>query len=124
MAALRARAQARRAATTRAVIVIIAALLAGLAGGLYYGWVVAPVQYVDADPASLHQSFKDDYILMIATAYAGDGDLEAARAGLSELGLEPSAATVSATAERLNAAGLPAPDGERLAALAAALAAP
>ncbi|MCC7362331.1 MAG: hypothetical protein IT317_22820 [Anaerolineales bacterium] len=123
MTAMRARAQARRAATTRAVIVILAALLAGVAGGLYYGWVIAPVQYVDADPASLHQSFKDDYILMIATAYAGDGDLEAARAGLSGLGLEPSAFTVSAVAERLTAAGLPAPDAERLAALGTALAA-
>lgn len=123
MTAMRARAQARRVATTRAVLLILAALLVGVAAGLYYGWVYAPVQYVDADPASLHQSFKDDYVLMIATAYAGDGDLEAARAGLSNLGLEPSAAAVNAAAERLNTAGLPAPDAERLAALAAALAA-
>ena len=119
----RARAQARRAATTRALVVIGLALVVGLGGGLYYGWVIAPVQYVDADPASLHQAFKDDYILMLATAYAGDGDLEAARAGLTSLGLEAGAPVVTAAAERLTAAGLPAEDAARLASLAAALAA-
>ena len=119
----RARAQARRAATTRALVLIGLALLLGLGGGLYYGWVIAPVRYVDADPASLHQAFKDDYILMLATAYAGDGDLEAARAGLTSLGLEAGAPVVTAAAERLTAAGLPAEDAARLASLAAALAA-
>lgn len=121
MTAIRARAQARRTATTRALVLIVLALLLGLGGGLYYGWVISPVQYVDADPASLHQAFKDDYILMLATAYAGDGDLEAARAGLTSLGLEPGAATITAAAERLTAAGLPAEDAARLADLAAAL---
>ncbi len=120
---MRARAQARRTATTRALVLIGLALLVGLGGGLYYGWVIAPVQYVDADPASLHQAFKDDYILMLATAYAGEGDLAAARAGLTSLGLEPSAPAVTAAAERLTAAGLPAEDAARLASLAAALAA-
>ncbi len=123
MTAIRVRAQARRAATTRALVLIGLALLLGLGGGLYYGWVIAPVQYVDADPASLHEAFKDDYVLMLATAYAGDGDLEAARAGLASLGLEPAAPIVTAAAERLTAAGLPPDDAARLAALAEALAA-
>ena len=123
MTAMRARAQARRAAAGRALALIIAALLLGLAGGLYYGWVIAPVQYVDADPASLHEAFKDDYLLMIATAYAGDGDLENARAQIATLGLRAEAPTITAAVERLNAAGLPPEDAARLAQLADALAA-
>jgi hypothetical protein len=121
MTSLRARSEARRAYTSRAAAGIGLALLLGLGGGLYYGWVAAPVRYVDADPAALHQAFKDDYVLMIATAYAGDGDLEAARTQLATLGLEASAPTVTAAAERLSAAGLPAEDAARLADLAAAL---
>jgi len=121
MTSLRARAQARRTSASRALALIVLGLLLGLGGGLYYGWVIAPVQYVDADPASLHQAFKDDYVLMIATAFAGDGDLEAARAQLATLGLEASAPAVNAAAERLTAAGLPPKDAARLAQLAAAL---
>jgi hypothetical protein len=83
MTSMRARSEARRASARRALVFTGLALALGLGGGLYYGWVLAPVQYVDADPASLHEAFKDDYVLMIATAYAGDGDLDAARAQLA-----------------------------------------
>jgi hypothetical protein len=96
-------------------------LAAGLALGLYLGWVVAPVEYVDTSPSSLQQVYKDDVVLMLATAYAGDGDLAAARAGLSTLGLTDPAAAVRATAERLAEAGVPAEELERLHALAEAL---
>lgn len=108
---------------TRLLLPAILALAAGIAVGLYIGWVAAPVEYVDAGPDSLHSSFKDDYILMIATAYAGDGDLPAARAALTALALPDPAAAVQAAQARLAASGLPAADQERLAALAAALAA-
>jgi hypothetical protein len=107
----------------RTLFALLLLLLIGLAAGLYYGWVIAPVRYVDADPASLHPAFKDDYVLMIATAYAGDGNLDAARAALARLGFAEPAAAVTASAERLAAAGLPRADQARLAALAAALAA-
>ncbi len=123
MTHMRARAQARRASASRALALIVLGLLLGLGGGLYYGWVIAPVQYVDADPVALHEAFKDDYVLMIATAFAGDGDLEAARAQLGTLGLEASAPVITAAAERLTAAGLPPEDKARLAQLAVALAA-
>jgi hypothetical protein len=106
----------------RLLLPAILALAAGIAVGLYLGWVAAPVEYVDAGPDSLHSSFKDDYILMIATAYAGDGDLAAARVALASLALPDPAAAVRAAQGRLAASGLPAADQERLAALAAALA--
>ena len=105
-----------------ALILFALALAAGLGLGLYIGWVVSPVQYVDAVPSSLHRAYKDDYVLMVATAYAGDGDLDAARAQLAALGLAgPAEAAVTAAAERLAQAGLPEADRENLAELAAAL---
>jgi len=107
----------------RLIIPVLIALLAGLGGGLYVGWVGAPVEYVDAGPDSLHQSFKDDYILMIATAYAGDGNLNAALVALGPLGFDNLSAAVSEAASRLAATGLPAADQARLSDLAAALAA-
>jgi hypothetical protein len=102
----------------RLMLPIALALLAGLGAGLYIGWVAAPVEYVDASPGSLHQSFKDDYVLMIATAYGGDGDLAAARSALMDLGFTDPAAAVTAAADRLTASGLPAADQDRLAVLA------
>jgi hypothetical protein len=105
------------------VIIILAALAAGVGLGLYVGWVAAPVQYTNTEPGSLAPAFKDDYILMVATAYAGDSDLAAAQAQLASMGqLSPQA--VRAAAQRLAAAGLPETDQQRLEALAVALAGP
>ena len=107
-----------------ALILILASLAAGIGIGLYIGWVAAPVQYLDTAPNSLRASFKDDYVLMIATAYAGRGDLASARAQLATLGFSDPAGAVSATAQRLATAGWPAADQQRLTALARALGAP
>jgi hypothetical protein len=107
-----------------AILLMLAGLAVGVGAGLYFGWVAAPVQYVDTAPASLQRAFKDDYVLMIATAYAGDSDLPSARAQLAELGYNDPAAAVSGAAQRLSAAGLPDADQHRLAALAQALGAP
>src|SRR5215470_8402941 len=89
------------------LLLIIAGLAAGIGLGLFVGWVAAPVQYVDTPPASLQRAYKDDYVLMIATAYAGDGNLPAARAQLSELGFSDPIAAIGATSQRLAAVGLP-----------------
>jgi len=106
------------------LILLLAGLAAGVGLGLYIGWVAAPVQYINTEPASLQRAFKDDYVLMIATAYAGDGNLQSARTQLAGLGYNDPAAAVSAAAQHLAAAGLPDADQQRLAALAQALAAP
>jgi hypothetical protein len=105
-----------------ALLFVLIALLTGLGAGLYLGWVALPVPGTAADPSSLHPAFKDDYVLMIAAAYEGDGDLSAAKAQLASLGFADPAVAVAETADRLSAAGLPAADQERLARLAAALA--
>ncbi len=96
-------------------------LTVGVGLGLYGGWVVAPVEYMDTSPATLQQVYKDDYVLMLATAYAAEGDLAAAEAGLLTLGLTDPAAATLATADRLEGSGYPAQDLEHLRALADAL---
>jgi len=107
-----------------AVLLVLAGLVAGIGLGLYVGWIAAPVQYVDTAPNSLQRAFKDDYVLMIATAYAGDGDLAAARGQLLGLGFADPASAVTAANARLAASGLPDADQQRIAALAQALAGP
>ncbi len=63
-------------------------LLIGAVLGLVIGWVVWPIEYVEADPTVLEDSYFDDYVLMIASAYSLDEDLNIAQRRLSSLGLE------------------------------------
>ena len=91
----------------------------GLALGLYYGWVVSPVQYTDTEPASLRADYKAEMALMAAEVFAADGDLDGAQARLAALG--PAREAIPAAFETALAAGKPQADLRRLAALAAAL---
>ncbi len=63
-------------------------LLIGAGLGLVIGWVVWPIEYVEADPTVLEDSYFDDYVLMIASAYSLDEDLNLARRRLNSMGLE------------------------------------
>lgn len=58
----------------------------GIGFGLYLAWVVWPVEFTDANPAVLQASYRRDYVLMIADAYALDGDLATARQQVATLG--------------------------------------
>ncbi|MFW6183833.1 MAG: hypothetical protein ACOC8X_08545 [Chloroflexota bacterium] len=60
-------------------------LLLGAALGLYLGWVAWPTEFVEANPTILEEEYRRDYTLMIAHAYALDGDLDAARIRLASL---------------------------------------
>lgn len=62
------------------------ALILGLVGGLVYGWVISPVEYVDTTPDTLREDFRVDYVLMVAEAYAIDGDLDQAGYQMAILG--------------------------------------
>jgi hypothetical protein len=95
-------------------------LATGLGLSLYLGLVLSPVEYVDTHPASLHQAYKDDYILMIAAVYARDEDIAAARDVLAALGFEDAGRAVAEAAQRFIAARQPEADLRRLARLAAA----
>jgi hypothetical protein len=101
---------------------IISALLGlalGVVAGLYYAWLVSPVEYIDTAPDSLRVDFRDDYLALIGAAYASTGDLVRARARLALFPELDPAAELSAIAQQRLAAGLT--DADALAQLAADL---
>lgn len=60
-------------------------LILGLAGGLYYTWIVEPVVYVSAGPARLSEAHKAEYIFLVSQSYALDGNWERAQQRLAAL---------------------------------------
>jgi hypothetical protein len=62
------------------------ALALGLIFGLFYGWKIAPVEYVDLAPNTLAPKYQAEYILMVAEAYQGEKDLNQAARRLARLG--------------------------------------
>ncbi len=60
-------------------------LVIGLAGGLYYTWVVAPIAYIDASPARLSEPYKAEYIFLVSQSYAANEDWDQAERRLSAL---------------------------------------
>lgn len=61
-------------------------LLLGIAAGLIYGWLFQPVEYVNTTPESLREDFQVDFVLMLAEAYPGQGDLDWVSQHLALLG--------------------------------------
>jgi len=46
--------------------------------GLFYGWEINPVQFVDTTPASMRADYRADYVLMIAEAFHTDQNADVA----------------------------------------------
>jgi hypothetical protein len=78
------------------------AILIGIAAGLYYGWEISPVEYVDTSPDTLSIDYKTDYVLMAAEAYQIERDPTLAIQRLAVLGGDPLEMVVQAilSAER------------------------
>ena len=68
-----------------AILVIALSLILGLGIGLVLGWVVIPVKYVDTAIVDLGAQHKEEYISLVASAYACDGNLEKAQTRLDAL---------------------------------------
>ncbi len=75
-------------------ITFLFSVLAGLAVGLLYGWVINPVRYVDASLADLHENFKSDYVWMVSEAYQVEHNPDLAAQRLSLLGADSPADAV------------------------------
>jgi hypothetical protein len=56
----------------------VIAIVIGVGLGLFYGWVVSPVQFVDTTPASMRADYRADYVLMIAESYHADQNTDLA----------------------------------------------
>ncbi|MGQ9785186.1 MAG: hypothetical protein ACUVSJ_01870, partial [Anaerolineae bacterium] len=73
----------------RKLLILVAAVpvgcLAGLFFGLFIGWQLLPVEYVNTEISDLDPADKEDYVLMVAAEYSVDGDANKALARLEEL---------------------------------------
>lgn len=85
----------------RILAVIGLGIMIGGGIGLYLGWVVWPVQFVDGAPAGLQPNYQEDYLLMVAVAYTQDGDLELARRYMAGLGGESGQLLLRVTVEAI-----------------------
>ncbi len=85
--------------TAKRWFIFILSILAGAGLGLYYGWVISPIEYVDTVPSTLRADYKADYTLMVAEVFESDQDVEAAARRLALLGSESPALIASAALE-------------------------
>lgn len=99
-----------------AIVGLVAGLLIGLWGGSQWLPRLARVSMGDLDPAR-----QDDYVALVALAYAQTGDLGRAETQLRELEAPNPGQLVMGVLERKQAAGEPAPTLAALAQLALAL---
>ena len=84
---------------------LLTGILIGFLAGLAVAWIVQPVEYTDTSPASLRPAYKDLYRVLIATAYAANGDLVRAKARLERLGDEYPLQALTEQAQRTLAEG-------------------
>ena len=106
--------------STRQVTSVIG-LVIGLALGLLYTWVIAPVELVNTHPALLRTDYRRGWVRLAALSYVADGDLERARARLDGLKQEDVAGVIQALIEEYAAAGRPADTLRSLTTLAKAM---
>ncbi len=96
-------------------------LVVGLALGLVYTWVVAPVELVNTHPVLLRTDYRWDWVRLAALSYVADGNLGRARARLAELEHEDVTSAIQILIEEYAAAGRPAEIMRSLTTLAQAL---
>lgn len=82
-----------------ALIVFSLATAVGLAAGLYYTWMVDPVEYYDTWPDALRSRDKALYLALIGDLYAYEGDLARAETRLAELDVAADGATLASFIE-------------------------
>jgi hypothetical protein len=88
----------------RISLLALIGLAAGIALGLLIGWVLWTVEYTNTAPTHLRQDYRDDYIVMVASAYQVESNLGAARDRLAQLNPDDPAQPVVDLAQRLIAA--------------------
>lgn len=76
-------------------LLVMLGLLIGTAVGLYISWGLWPLEDYASTPAQVKREYIPDYMVLIAERYMFDGDLPAAKARLSELGVPEPAQAVA-----------------------------
>ena len=106
------------------IVLTLVGIAAGVGLGLWYGWEIDPVEYTDTDIAYLHPIYRDEYVRLVSSAYALDGDLDTARARIALLALPAPANAIADLAEQAISQAKPPPQIRVLAQLASAMGAP
>ena len=96
---------------------LLIGVVAGIALGLLYAWIVDPVEFRTADPSQIEARYREAWIVAAGEAYVISGDWDRARVRLNGLGDPNLAQTVGALFERVSADG-PNPTARALAHLA------
>jgi hypothetical protein len=65
---------------------VVISLIIGVALGLFYGWVISPVQWIDADPSYLRSDLQQEWVRLTADSFKINGNAELARQRLAALG--------------------------------------
>jgi hypothetical protein len=100
-------------------IIIIVGLLCGLGLGIFVAWMLWPVQVTDVDVPDLKSSSQEDYIILTASSYVYDQDLDKAQSRLAQLKDPSILSRIAALARSL--AGDSRPEAAYVAELAVAL---
>jgi hypothetical protein len=103
------------------ISLILIGLLIGVAGSLYYTWIVDPVIYVDASPARLRADFKAEYIFLVGQSFVADEDWPRAQRRLDLLADPGIGQTITTLLEQTLRRGDSAERARSLALLAAQL---
>lgn len=69
----------------RGPLYLVTGLILGILLGVFYGWVISPVNYFDITPKSLHTDYKKEYFLLTGLAYKADDDAGRAYARMREM---------------------------------------
>jgi hypothetical protein len=69
----------------KTALVLIVSVLLGIGVGLLFGWVIAPVEWVDATPDVLREDLRVDHLRMIIDSYEVNLDAELALKRYNEL---------------------------------------
>jgi hypothetical protein len=72
--------------TQRKWVVVAAAAILGLLVGVFYAWVVNPVEWTDASPAMLTQAYQTDYLSAAIDSYSVNRDVDLAVSRYQALG--------------------------------------
>ena len=70
------------------LIFFLIAIVAGIAAGLYFGWVLSPPRPGQGSLTTLRQDYRTDYVLMVAETFQSEGDVALAADRLSRLGTD------------------------------------
>lgn len=85
----------------RPLFIVIIGLALGVGLGLYLGWEAWPTEFTDANPSVLQESYRQDYVRLIAAAYTADNNWPAAQQRVTSLGEDGRDVVLSVTLDTI-----------------------